>query len=61
MQGQFTNAMQDVQLDEQTAHQECPEDTTGALLFKVKGGITNVKSNAARVSEKMGVPTTDTI
>ena len=54
MQGQFTNAMQDVQLDEQTAHQECPEDTTGALLFKVKGGITNVKSNAARVFRKDG-------
>jgi len=54
MQGQFTNAMQDVQLDEQTAHQECPEDTTGALLFKVRGGITNVKSNAARVFRKEG-------
>lgn len=54
MQGQFTNAMQDVQLDEQTAHQECPDDTTGALLFKVRGGITNVKSNAARVFRKEG-------
>jgi len=54
MQGQFTNAMQDVQLDEQTAHQECPEDATGAMLFKVKGGITNVKSNAARVFRKDG-------
>ena len=54
MQGQITSAMQDVQLDEQTAHQECPEDTGGALLFKVKGGITNVTSNAARVFRKDG-------
>lgn len=54
MQGQFSAAMQDVQLDEKTAHEECPEDTKGALLFKMKCGISNVKSNADRVFRKEG-------
>ena len=54
MQKQFESAMQDVQLDEKAAHEECPEDTKGAFLFKMKGGISNMKSNADRVFRKEG-------
>ena len=54
MQGQISAAMQDVQLDEQSAHQECPEGTKSALLFKVKCGLSNVKSNTDRVFRKEG-------
>ena len=39
MQGQFEAVMQDVQLDEKTAHEECPDDTKGAFLHKMKGGM----------------------
>ena len=53
-QGQFESVMQDVQLDEKTAHEDCPEDTKGAFLFKMKGGISNIKSNADRVFRKEG-------
>ena len=41
--------MQDVELDEATRHQECPDDTTGAALFHLRSGITNATQNARRV------------
>jgi len=47
-------AFQNVQIDEQTAHEECPDDVKGALLFKMKSGISSVTGNANRVFRKEG-------
>ena len=41
--------MQDVELDEATRHQECPDDTTGAAMFHIRSGISGVTQNARRV------------
>ncbi len=46
---QVSSAMHNVELDEQAQHQEAPQDYKESLLFRVKCGVTNVKSNAARV------------
>jgi len=51
---QVGSAMHNVELDEREAHGECPEDVKGAFLFKLKGGISNVKSNAGRVFRAEG-------
>ena len=40
---------QATEIDESAARQDCPEDYKEGLLFKVKCGVSNVKSNAARV------------
>jgi len=48
-QEQVRGAMQEVELDEATQHQECPEDTKGAVLFKVRSGLTSATQNARRV------------
>ena len=49
VQDQMRGAMEDVQLDEATQHGECPEDVKGAMMFKVKCGISSAKQNAQRV------------
>jgi len=41
----FTSA----QLDDKTAHQECPEDVKGAIAFKFKSGVSAFSGNAKRV------------
>eukprot|EP00096_Caligus_rogercresseyi_P006352 TRINITY_DN22728_c0_g1_i1.p1 TRINITY_DN22728_c0_g1~~TRINITY_DN22728_c0_g1_i1.p1 ORF type:complete len:635 (+),score=156.44 TRINITY_DN22728_c0_g1_i1:201-2105(+) len=43
------DAMRNVELDERTQHEECPEDVKGAFLFKAKCGISNLTGNAKRV------------
>lgn len=48
-QEQVRGAMQDVELDEATQHQECPDDTKGAMLFKMRAGLTKTTQNARRV------------
>ena len=47
-------AMQNVQLNEDEQRQECPEDTKGAFLFKMKCGIANMTNNANRVFRQEG-------
>ena len=54
MQNQMGAAMENVEIDEQTAHGECPEDTKGALLFKAKCGVANVTNNMGRVFRQKG-------
>merc|ERR1712038_646133 len=44
--------MHDVQLDEATRHEECPDDAKGAAMFKISSGISNLTSNARRVFRK---------
>lgn len=46
------SAMQNVELDERTQHEECPDGTKDAFLFKMKCGVANVKNNASRVFRK---------
>jgi len=46
----FTNA----QIDEKTAHGDCPEDVKGAFLFKMKSGVSAVSNNANRVFRREG-------
>ncbi|CAB4070511.1 SLC17A6_7_8 [Lepeophtheirus salmonis] len=48
------DAMRNVELDEKTQHEECPEDVKGAFLFKAKCGIANLTGNARRVFRKDG-------
>ena len=54
MSEQVNSTMQEVRadMDEATAHGECPEDVKGALLFKMKCGVANVQSNVGRVFRK---------
>ena len=54
VQQQVSSAMQNVELTDQAAHQDCPEDYKGALLYKMGGMVNNAKSNAARVFRKEG-------
>jgi len=49
VQDQFRDAMHNVELDETTRHEDCPEDVKGATMFKMKSGISNITSNAKRV------------
>ena len=49
IQDQVRGAMHNVELDEATQHQQCPEDVKGATMFKMKSGFSNVTSNAKRV------------
>ncbi|TRY63138.1 hypothetical protein TCAL_10827 [Tigriopus californicus] len=51
---QVNSAMQNVDLDERAQHQECPDGTKDAFLFKMKCGVANVKNNATRVFRKEG-------
>ena len=50
MEAAFSNA----QLDEKTAHEECPADAKGAFMFKIKSGVSSVTGNASRVFRKEG-------
>ena len=52
VQDQLRGAMHDVQLDEATRHEECPDDAKGAAMFKISSGISNLTSNARRVFRK---------
>jgi len=54
MQEGVETAFHNVQLDEKTAHQETPDNLKGALLFKVKAGVSSVSSNANRVFRREG-------
>jgi len=47
-------AFNNVQIDEKTAHEDCPEDVKGAFLFKMKSGVSAVSSNANRVFRREG-------
>jgi len=47
-------AFNNVQLDEKTAHEECPDDVKGAFLFKMKSGVSAVSNNANRVFRREG-------
>ena len=49
MQAGMEAAFNNAHLDDKTAHEECPEDVKGALLFKLKSGVTAVSGNASRV------------
>ena len=44
--------MHNVELDEATRHEECPEDVKGATMFKISSGISNRTSNARREFRK---------
>merc|ERR1719414_730004 len=46
---QVRGAMHEVELDEATQHKECPDDTKGAMLFKMRSGLTSATQNARRV------------
>ena len=50
MEAAFNNA----HLDEGEAHQECPDDVKGALIFKLKSGVSNLSGNANRVFRREG-------
>jgi ACS family sodium-dependent inorganic phosphate cotransporter-like MFS transporter 6/7/8 len=54
MQAGVESAFNNAQIDEQTAHEECPDDVKGALLFKMKSGISSVSGNASRVFRMEG-------
>ena len=54
MQAGMEAAFNNAQLDDQTAHQECPEDVKGALMFKLRSGISSVSGNANRVFRREG-------
>ena len=54
MQEGVETAFHNAQLDERTAHEETPDNLKGALLFKVKAGVSNVSSNANRVFRREG-------
>ena len=54
MQAGVESAFHSAQIDEQTAHEECPEDVKGALLFKMKSGVSAVTGNASRVFRMEG-------
>ena len=47
-------AFHNAQLDDKTAHEECPEDVKGALLFKLKSGVSSISGNANRVFRREG-------
>ena len=51
---QVDSAMQNVELDERAQHGECPDDTKGALLFKMQCGLSSMRSNAGRVFRQEG-------
>jgi len=46
----FANAT----IDERTAHGECPDDVRGAMLFKLRSGVSAVSGNANRVFRREG-------
>ena len=54
MQEGVETAFHNVQLDEQIAHQEVPDNVKDALLFKMKSGVSAVSSNANRVFRREG-------
>ena len=54
MQEGVETAFSNVQLDEKTQHEECPDNVKDALLFKVKSGVSSVSSNANRVFRREG-------
>jgi hypothetical protein len=41
-------------IDERTAHGECPDDVRGAMLFKLRSGVSAVSGNANRVFRREG-------
>ena len=54
MQEGVETAFHNVQLDERTQREECPDNVKDALLFKVKSGVSSVSSNANRVFRREG-------
>ena len=54
MQEGVVTTFSNVQLDEKTQHEECPDNVKDALLFKVKSGVSSVSSNANRVFRREG-------
>jgi len=54
MQEGVETAFSNVQLDEKTQHEDCPDNVKDALLFKVKSGVSSVSSNANRVFRREG-------
>lgn len=54
MQEGVETAFHNAHLDERTAHEETPDNLKGALLFKVKAGVSSVSSNANRVFRREG-------
>ena len=47
-------AFNSAHLDQREAHGECPEDVKGALIFKMKSGVSAVSGNASRVFRREG-------
>jgi hypothetical protein len=39
-----------VDIDERTQHEECPEGFAGAMMFKIRTGISGVKKNQVSIS-----------
>ena len=54
MQEGMETAFHNVQLDDKTAREECPDNVKDALLFKMKSGVSAVSSNANRVFRREG-------
>lgn len=54
MQAGVEAALSSAQLDDKTAHEECPQDVRGALMFKLRSGFSNVTGNANRVFRREG-------
>ena len=54
MQAGAEAAFNSATLDERTAHGECPEDVRGAMLFKLRSGVSAVSDNANRVFRREG-------
>ena len=49
MQEGMETAFHNVQLDEKSAREDCPDNVKDALLFKMKSGVSAVSTNANRV------------
>ncbi len=54
VQEQVSAGLENVKLDEAAQHEECPEDFTGGMLFKIKCGMAAMRSNAHRVFRMEG-------
>jgi hypothetical protein len=54
MQEGVASAMHNVDISEQEAHAEAPDDTKGAFLHHMKSGFAGMKGNADRVFRKKG-------
>jgi hypothetical protein len=54
MQAGAEAAFSSATMDQRTAHEECPEDVRGAMLFKLRSGVSAVSDNANRVFRREG-------